>query len=39
MFVDYMKGLWVENIEVELLKGLPKNHYMDKYFVRIKKRL
>jgi len=49
MFVDYMKGLWGEDIEVELLndtvsrKQIPdkndSDYYIDKYFVRIKKRL
>lgn len=49
MFVDYMKGLWGEDIEVELLndtvsrKEIPdkndSDYYIDKYFVRIKKRL
>ena len=49
MFVDYMKGLWEEDIDVELLndtvsrKQIPdkndSNYYIDKYYVRIKKRL
>ncbi len=49
MFVDYMKGLWGEDIDVELLndtvsrKQIPdkndSNYYIDKYYVRIKKRL
>jgi hypothetical protein len=49
MFVDYMKGLWGEDIEVDLQndtisqkKLVDKNdsdYYIDKYFVRIKKRL
>lgn len=48
MFVDYMKGLWGEDIEVELkydtisrkgIKDKDTDYYIDKYFVRIKKRL
>jgi hypothetical protein len=35
MFIDYMKGLWGEDIEVDL----PNTYLIDKYFVRIKKRL
>jgi len=50
MFVDYMKILWGEDIEVDLQndtisqkklvdKNDDSNYYIDKYFVRIKKRL
>lgn len=49
MFVDYMKGLWGEDIKVDLQndtitrkKLVDKNdsdYYIDKYYVRIKKRL
>lgn len=37
MFVDYMKGLWGEDIEVDLPSNFPLWDY--KFFVRIKKRL
>jgi hypothetical protein len=48
MFIDYMKGLWGEDVEVELkydtisrkgIKDKDTDYYIDKYFVRIKKRL
>ena len=48
MFIDYMKGLWGEDIEVELkydtisrkgIKDKDTDYYIDKYYVRIKKRL
>jgi hypothetical protein len=46
MFIDYMKGLWGEDIDVELkydtisrkgIKDKEDNYYIDKYYVRIKK--
>lgn len=46
MFIDYMKGLWGEDIDVELkydtisrkgIKDKEDNYYIDKYYIRIKK--